>query len=212
MHCGAQNGHDYSECIAYGGGSQGKYTEWWRGPWNIHLPRNQRDRANNIPPQSHPAYARFKSSLPKVSAATAITYSHEISCANSVGNIKSSDDDPIISLTVTNETPNYAWSTHLDNELIIASLPVLDYDLPHSDYCHHDSAANRHVFHNKTAFEEYTPIEPLAVKGFGCNLSTIAIGRGTVRLWCTYGGCESSILLTNVLHILAARSNLISGV
>ena len=89
---------------------------------------------------------------------------------------------------------------------------MLDHDLPHSDYCHHDLAANCHVFHDKTAFEDYTPIEPLAVKGFSHNLSTVAIGRGTVRLWCTYGGRESSILLTNILHIPAARSNLISGV
>ena len=37
-HCGAQRGHEFNECIAYGGDSQGKYTEWWQGPWSIHLP------------------------------------------------------------------------------------------------------------------------------------------------------------------------------
>jgi hypothetical protein len=40
----------------------------------------------------------------------------------------------------------------------------------------------------------------------------VAVGRGTVRLHCTYGERTYSILLTNVLHIPAARSNLVSGV
>ena len=208
-HCGAQRGHDLSECIAFGGGSQGKYTEWWRGPWNIHLPKDKRDKTNNIPPEGHPAYARVKASMPKVAA---VTYTHSGSRANVDETLSSSDDAPIISLAVTNEIPVYTWNTHLDDELIIASLPILGNNLQHSDACHHDSAANRHVFHDKTAFETYTSIEPLAVKGFGRNLSAVAIGRGTVRLRCEYGDRESAVLLTNVLHIPAARSNLISGV
>jgi hypothetical protein len=97
-------------------------------------------------------------------------------------------------------------------EVIVASLPVLEHNLQHSDDCHHDSAANRHVFHDKTAFESYTTIEPLAVKGFGHDLSTVAIGHGTVRLRCKIGDNQTWILLTDVLHIPAARSNLISGI
>ncbi|TDL16328.1 hypothetical protein BD410DRAFT_844467 [Rickenella mellea] len=52
----------------------------------------------------------------------------------------------------------------------------------------------------------------LEVKGFGRNLKTSAIGRGTIRLQGSYNGRHSMILLENVLHIPAARSNLISGV
>jgi hypothetical protein len=115
-------------------------------------------------------------------------------------------------MAVTNETPFYNWNTHLDDELIVASLPILEYNLEHTDDCHHDSGANRHVFHDRSVFEKYTSIEPLAVKGFGHNLSTAAIGRGTVRLICSFRNRPSSVLLTNILHIPAARSNLISGV
>jgi hypothetical protein len=91
------------------------------------------------------------------------------------------------------------FNTSLDDELIVASLPVLDEDLPHTDHCHHGSAANCHVFHDRTAFEEYNSITPLSVKGFGHNLSTVAVGCGSVRLRCNYGGRTYSILLTNVL-------------
>ena len=139
-------------------------------------------------------------------------YSHTTSRANTDDDLSSSDDAPLISLTITNETPIYAWNTHLDNEVIVASLPVLEHHLQHSDDCHHDSAANRHVFHDKTAFETYTSIEPLTVSGFGRNLSTVAIGRGTVRLRCKIGHNEAWVLLTDVLHIPATRSNLISGI
>ena len=82
-HCGAQQGHEFNECIAYGGGSQGKYTEWWRGPWNIHLPLEKCNRSNNIPPESHPAYAKFKTTAPKISA---IMYSHMTSHLNTEHN------------------------------------------------------------------------------------------------------------------------------
>jgi hypothetical protein len=208
-HCGAQHGHDYSECIAYGGGSQGKYTDWWRGPWNIHLPLEQRERSNNRPPQSHPAFAKFKATGPKVSA---VTYSQNVSRSNTDCEPSSPDNSPIVSLAVCNKTPDLVWNTNLDNELIIANLPILEQSLPHTDHCHHDSAANKHVFHDRTAFEHYEVIPPLSVKGFGRNLSTVAVGRGAVRLRCTHGDCTYSILLTNMLHIPAARSNLVSGV
>jgi hypothetical protein len=54
-------------------------------------------------------------------------------------------------------------------------------------------------------------MEPVAVKGFGHQLSAAAIGRGTVRVAGRYGSQVTYIILSNVLHIPAARSNLISG-
>jgi hypothetical protein len=170
---------------------------------------DQRNKSNNIPPESHPAFAKFKQTSAKISA---VTYSHNTSRSHTGDNMSSPDNDAIISLVVANETPVYSWASHLNDEVIVASLPILERDIPHSDHCHHDSAANRHVFHDRSAFENYTTITPLAVKGFGKNLSTAAIGLGTVRLRCKYGDRTSSILLTNVLHIPAARSNLVSGV
>ena len=178
-HCGAPRGHDASECIAFGGGSHGKYTEWWRGPWNVHLPADQRNKGSNIPPESHPAYAKFKQTNAKVSA---VTYSHNTSRSHTGDDMSSPDNDAISSLVVANETPVYSWASHLNDEVIVASLPILERDIPHSDHCHHDSAANRHVFHDRSAFENYKTIAPLAVKEFGKNLSTTAISLGTVRL------------------------------
>jgi hypothetical protein len=99
----------------------------------------------------------------------------------------------------------------LDGDIIIASLPVLDNAMTRNNACHHDSGANRHVFHDRAMFEMYRPIEPLCVKGFGKDLATVAIGRGTVRVLGWYGQCSCNIVLHNVLHIPAARSNLISG-
>ena len=41
-HCASSRGsHDTTDCIAYKGAKQGQYSEWWRGPWNIHLPESQ---------------------------------------------------------------------------------------------------------------------------------------------------------------------------
>jgi hypothetical protein len=57
--CG-RTGHEITDCITYGGGNTGNYPNWWRGPFNIHLPPKSRTRANNIAPASHP-FARNKS-------------------------------------------------------------------------------------------------------------------------------------------------------
>jgi hypothetical protein len=61
-------------------------------------------------------------------------------------------------------------------------------------------------------FKSYEQIAPLTVKGFGHNLSATAIGRGTIRLRGQHNNHTSTILLTNILHIPAAQTNLISGV
>ena len=91
------------------------------------------------------------------------------------------------------------------------TLPVLNHTIPIDNSCYHDSGANRHVFHDRDVFEQYESIQPLTVKGFGRNLSALAIGRGTVRLEGHHRNRRSPILLQNVLHIPAARSNLIRG-
>ena len=113
---------------------------------------------------------------------------------------------------LNHEEPLLAWNTLLDNKVLYASLPVLEESMPKSDTCHHDSGVNRHVFHDKTAFEAYEAIDPVAVKGFRCNLSTVAIGRGVIRVEGTYGSHKTPLCLHNVLHIPAACSNLISRI
>ena len=111
---------------------------------------------------------------------------------------------------MASELPSF--DTHLDDEVIIATLPVLKHGDLNTDYCHYDSSVNHHVFNDQTAFETYQRIQPVLVSGFGHDTFTLAIGCGTMHV---QGQCENrltTILLTHVLHIPAARSNLISGV
>ena len=122
------------------------------------------------------------------------------------------DDDTQVNSTLESGQTFHAWSTLLNNENIHTTLPILNNALLRDNSCNYDSGANRHVFHDRSVFEQYENITPLTVKGFGQNLSALAIGRGTVRLESQHSHPKHSILLHNVLHIPAARSNLISGV
>jgi hypothetical protein len=227
-YCTSQKGHAFADCIAYTGGSQGKYTLWWRGPWNIHLPPEQRNRGNNIPPTSHPAYARTTATSSSTKSNTYFMHkptqaqdpgahyaqdsSFQLSRANTSGSITTDDDSVVIHAALCHETPGHAWLDTLNNEVLVATMPILENSLPISDACYHDTGANRHVFHDREAFEVYDPIEPVAVKGFGKNIAIAAIGCGTVRVEGHYGTQECTILLKDALHIPAARCNLVSGV
>jgi hypothetical protein len=82
---------------------------------------------------------------------------------------------------------------------------------PKTHTCYFDSGATRHVFHDRGAFVEYTKIRPLAVKGFDRAVTASAIGKGFVRLTSRLAGRKVSLLLTDVLHIPTAHSNLVSG-
>ena len=196
--------------MAFGGGNQGKYAAWWRGPWNIHLPPDQRCRANNIPPTSHPAYKK-PATVSKPTVYYTVDQPDSSSQASISPDLTTTDDQITINSVTTAETPAYDWNSELDGETIVASLPILEQMMTRNDTCHHDSGASRHVFHDRTAFETYTSIEPLCIKGFGRDLSTVAIGSGTVRVQGRHGTKTCTIILHNVLHVPAARSNLLSG-
>ena len=194
------------DCIAYKGAKQGQYGPWWRGPWNIHLPESQRSKENNVPPKTHPASSR--SSQPTVNQTTDNSIDRSTTTP-----IHSDDYESQANLVASSDTVYHAWTTGLDEGMIFTTLPVLNNHSPRDNSCHHDSGANRHVFHDRSAFQEYNIIQPLMVKGFGQNLSAVAIGRGTIRLETDDNNIQKhSILLQNVLHIPAARSNLISGI
>lgn len=203
----SRTGHDIADCFTYKGAKQGQYLDWWRGPWNLHLPENQRTTANNVPPKNHPAHARL--STPSVQQ----TQSNTLDTLRSSTNpIQSSDTSTQINSTLASEGQFHAWTTSLDDTTILATLPVLDDNVTRDNSCHHDSGANRHVFYDRNSFESYQTTPPLTVKGFGQNLSATAIGLGSVRLQSHFDNENHTILLQNVLHIPAARSNLISGV
>lgn len=84
--------------------------------------------------------------------------------------------------------------------------------MPKSEAIFHDSGANRHVFHSRSAFSKYTAIDPVTVNGFGKGHTTSAVGKGTVDVTSIVNGVKSHITLTNCLHIPSARANLLSQI
>lgn len=95
----------------------------------------------------------------------------------------------------------------LDDEITITG----QLDMPKDDSCYYITSTKWHVFHDKTAFETYETIKPVAEKGFASNMSANAIGRGTIRVEGNFGYLKPLILLEQVLHIPTARFNMISG-
>jgi hypothetical protein len=194
--CG-RKGHNNTDCFAFGGGNQGNYNSAWRGPWNIHLPPSQRTRDNNVPPtKSHAAQANATIFSP-------LEYAP----------LDSTDPGPFLDCGTDSgiTSGNVVFHTELDNRPAVATLPILRESMAKSNRCYYDSAANRHVFHDRNAFEKYTSISAVPVKGFEDNLTASAVGIGSVRLQCRSGVQPSTFVLTNVLHIPRARSNLVSG-
>ncbi|KAF8475237.1 hypothetical protein DFH94DRAFT_117168 [Russula ochroleuca] len=100
----------------------------------------------------------------------------------------------------------------LGDDITVTSLSAVSgEDTPKDNSCYYGSG-DQHVFHDRTAFETYKIIEPITENGISRNSYTGAIGRGTVRLEGRYGDRTPSILLREVLHIPAARFNMISGI
>ena len=205
-HCKSKLGHDSVDCLAYTGAKQGQYPDHWKGPWNIHLPETQRSANNNIPPKLHPASKRWYG--PNINQ----TVTGDDPLARSATAHIDELPDTHANAVLLPDADFYAWNTIHSETVAHATLPVLSPSIPKDNSCHHDSGANRHVFHDRSAFEDYENITPITVKGFGHNLSAMAIGRGTVRLQGRYKGTSCTILLSNVLHIPEAQTNLISGV
>ena len=103
------------------------------------------------------------------------------------------------------------FHTELDNHPAVATLPVLRESMTKSNRCYYDSAANRHVFHDGTRLRNTHLSHQFQSKGFEDNLTATAVGIGSVRLQSRPGVRPPTFVLTNVLHIPRARSNLVSG-
>jgi hypothetical protein len=172
-HYGSHHGHELSDCLAYTGRKAGQYGPWWCGPWNIHLPKTLRSSDNNMPPKSHPQYKQR--STPSVNQSLAIDNSVDRSSTSYIKS-KDSSTQPETNSALTSDSTYHVWSTHSSDNVVLATLPILNHNLPRDNSCHHDSGANRHVFHDRTIFGQYKSIPPLTVKGFGQNLSATAIG------------------------------------
>jgi hypothetical protein len=101
---------------------------------------------------------------------------------------------------------------HPEEAAAVCKVPLLNMSILKSNHFFHDSGANRHIAHDRAIFDEYMPIKPISVAAFGDKLATHAIGIGSIKLVGKHEEKESFITLRNVLHIPAARSNLISQI
>jgi hypothetical protein len=213
----SHKGHNISGCFAQGGGSEGNYCDDLRGPWNLHLPFSQCTKENNVPPHTHPAFPRVIASRATqatnaaVQANLATQYDNKPS-TSSVQNDSTFPNALHPSMNLAHmDGPFFAFNSECIDEPIVATLPIFSGDLPKSPACLYDSSTNRHVFNNSNDFESYQTIQPLTVQGFGNKFFATAVSRGNVRLRAQYRSNSSTLLLTNVLHILCVCSNLISG-
>lgn len=135
-----------------------------------------------------------------------------LSCSDTLTFISTEDDKAAIHAALCNETLGHTWLDHLDNEILVTTMLVLEDNLPISDACYYDTGANWHIFNNKTVFDTYVSIEPVAIKGFRKDITIAAVGCGSVCVEGHYSNCKCNITLTNVLYIPAAHCNLVSGI
>lgn len=200
-HCERPRGHTIEECIAYGGGKVGQYWEKYKGPRDIHLhpvERNRQRRATELATGN-----RQNRNIQAVQIANeARSQSSTLSSGNS--NIQTD-------LAITNQEPFYTFTVSLDSAVCNARAFKTTTAAASDTAIYHDSGATRHVFSNKDWFHHYECFpRPLTVKGFDSSLSAAAVGKGTVLLEASCGNKKVPISLRDVLHVPAARCNLVS--
>jgi hypothetical protein len=99
----------------------------------------------------------------------------------------SAADDEAVARSITVVSSETASNTHLDDsDGDIVLKEIRPYAQASIDPCHYFSTANRHIFHDRSAFETYDPVtEPAqaCIKGFCRSMPvSYAAGRGTVRV------------------------------
>ena len=109
-----KSGHEFADCFAYGGGKQGEYGDWWKGPRNIHLPPPSSQRTTTA--STAPRANVVKAESPKPPDST------DPGAFPPAVNFAGVDDTLIL-------------AAFIDDDPAIASLPVLSEDFPKSDAC-----------------------------------------------------------------------------
>jgi hypothetical protein len=209
--CESPMRHEAGECFAYGGGKQGQYPVWYRGPRDIHLPKSKREPRKTRPRVFH-----------------ANDGNHPIGSDSSTHHQDSESPSTFIPPTTSVDggnnfltESNRVWMAQiepgvLDNEkaeIISCALPITDArKMPKSTDCYHDSGTNRHIFNKRDMFSDYTEIAPVKVQGFSEGLTVAAVGKGTVKLEGSYKGMANTFTLSNCLHVPGAHANLISQI
>lgn len=135
------------------------------------------------------------------------------SARNSRGDINSADDEAHVNsilmgshiiLQTTVQDPSE------EDGKVMIGIPIINQASEKTNEIYHDSGANRHVFWDRSVFSAYREIPPIRVCAFGDNMAAMAIGKGSVTLKGSLRGEIRTFTLNNVLHIPAARSNLVS--
>jgi len=185
-------GHTKADCFSYGGGKAGKYPENFCGKRDVHLA-----------PEARIA-ARRKQALEGKAG------KHFLGLAD-----YTEDGDEEVEKVIEKVDNGFAFMLSLpeddeqdgigaDEEVTVNTI-VFNAAINQSDSIHHDTGASHHIFHKQKLFHDYTVFEsPLAVHGFGTNLTAQAVGKGRIVLKSMYNSTTHNFSVSNVLHIPTA--------
>jgi len=199
MFCETPVGHTKADCFSYGGGKAGKYPENFRGKRDVHLAPEARIAARRKQALEGNAGEHFLGLADYTEDGD-----EEVEKV-----IEKVDDRFMFMLSLPEDDEQDGIGA--DEEVTVNAI-VFNTAINQSDSIHHDTGASRHIFHKQKLFHDYTVFEsPLAVHGFGTNLTTQAVGKGRIVLKSTYDSMTRNFSVSNVLHIPTARCNLICG-
>jgi len=195
-YCETLIGHIKADC--YGGGKAGKYPKNFRGKRDIHLSPEARIAACQKSALEGKANEHFSGLA---------DYAEDAN--KDVTDVISTvvDDFAFMSMLPDEEGDEITTDEEIKVNAIICNATV-----DQNDSIHHNTGASCHIFHKHNLFHNYTVFEsPLAVHGFGTSLTTQAVGKGKIVLKSMYDSLTCNFSVLNVLHILTACCNLISG-
>jgi hypothetical protein len=208
--------HLAHDCFSYGGGKEGQYAAWYRGPKDIHLPKEQQAPRRSRPRTFHMVVENEEKSWQN---STQIAFAPP-----EIDGTRSSLTSP--SVNATDARVNHllakphVWLTHLPagtlenpmEEKIVCAIPITNAPPEDSDDCYHNSTSNQHVFNHCEVFEAYRDISPTVVHRFSEGFKMAALGVGDVIVEGDYNGAKSTYKIRGCLYVPGSRANLISQV
>lgn len=221
-YCEHPIGHTIDNCLSFGGGKCGAYKSWWRGRRDIHLPPNQRaPRTKGSSNISKTFNQPNNATTPTVNTIQTSPVSAAGGSGGASRRTESQLTDTRRDTTAQNTTsyaavgnasvaPDFYCLNSFTTDLTVCNSEALQPSNDVTPDIFHDSGANHHIFADITVFRDYTATPPLPVHGFGTDLSSLAVGVGSVCLQTVCSGKEVTVQLSDVLHVPSARMNLVS--
>jgi hypothetical protein len=201
-YCERPRGHLKAECLAYGGGKAGQYWDGYKGPRDIHLHPDARRRMRRE--------KELAKHSPGRSVANVMDSNQVVESRSSTQAATSNDSFEQISVAVPNQGNVLIFHAESKDD-VVCTAKALNDNNPRSTKIFHDTGATRHVFNERGMFNNYEEFtNTLSVKGFDSSVSAVAVGKGSVRLIAFCDGKKTPIVLNDVLHVPAARCNLVS--